>query len=639
MITQVNAILAFFFIIFGFGYSLFFLTNATKQKNLIVHILELAAVGLAIFSFFGIIFGLLNIPLHLVVYLILATICPVIGLIKNAKTKMKFTWSPEETTCAAITIGIMVVLTSIYAHGAFSYGWLENDDPWNHAQAATYIAREHTYDIDLEARTINGGYAFYLEPYPPTYDIIMGIMRQANESISWTLKFFNALLCGLAIGFIYLFVKQLLKSDLKALFAALTIAALPSFMSHFIWSQTLAVALFPVGMYAVLKSLEDRTWIIPAIVVIASMMVTQPVVSFVFGVMIILLACVVFLHELMKGFGKDIMKSQTATVIIVGAGGLVLSFLYWGAQIFKWGISGIVALKGGEIGGGWGSSYALQSYPIRGWTGNILLFPPHQTMIDQAIGWGLVVTFALLAGIILIAIFWRKLLSPKAGWTHLWLLLWFAVIAYATFAPSFGMPGWGSSRMWAYLAIPVTIIATEAVFIIAGSFTKSYAYKLVIVAILAGLIVLTSAPAKIDQQTSMWVAGALWTYVNSQQGPIPIELQGYLTMKEVLPKNTRVYTMCDSDRRIIGMDMQSDPWDIEASLFRKNITNKTGDEVIAFLKEKNFEYFTLDASCVRDFGANETQVFAEGLIATQRMQQVLPGPGQQLPGFLLGKLV
>ena len=81
----------------------------------------------------------------------------------------------------------------IYGSGAFNYPYLEDDDPWGHAEGVKYMA------IEKNAFGPGTEYTGYINPYPPTYDTLMGILHQTNDSVYWTLKFFNALIISLSV--------------------------------------------------------------------------------------------------------------------------------------------------------------------------------------------------------------------------------------------------------------------------------------------------------------------------------------------------------------------------------------------------------------------------------------------------------
>ncbi|MDD9954358.1 MAG: hypothetical protein OXR66_08560 [Candidatus Woesearchaeota archaeon] len=634
MAGQINAILVFILLVFGFGYSVLWLTKARQEKHIVLYLIEVAGLGLGLFSFIGVVFHLLHIPLHVSIYLIAAFACPLADVLLNFKKKLKkISWKLQfdtTTICAFLLLMLMCGFFLVFHKGAFIYPYLENDDPYNHALGSMYVSRMHTYSVDPAVAEISGGYAKYLEPYPPTYDVLMGVLRQMNDSMLWTLKFFNVLLITLGLAFYYLLFRRYLDSDRKALFGTFVLAALPSFMSHFIWSQTLALVLFPVALYSFQRALDDTTWRIPAILMIASVLVTQPVVSFLFGLVVLLLVFLLFLHEYTKNKGSFLKRiPKTKEAFIVGALGVATSFLFWGVQLLKWGVSGISGQKSGELSTGWGGAYALQQYTLTD-----IIFAPHNSRIDQAIGFGWVISLLLVLSIIVFFLARSKVFSLKKHWRYIHIFIWFLVLAYLVFAPTLGLPGWGSSRFWAYLAIPLALLVTEGTFILLNSISKDQRIKIGILVVLVLGICFTSVPAKIAVQQANWPPGAQWTFAVVNNQPTHVELGGYLNMMNTLPKNSRVFVFCTDDNRAVAFDMQSDPWNYDIVSFRKEIVNKTADEIVAFVEVHNFEYITLDATCTRTIGENETVELAQKLTDTQRFQ-----PVQQAQGFLLARFV
>ena len=53
------------------------------------------------------------------------------------------------------------------------------------------------FSIEKNAFNENAESIRYMNPYPPAYDILFGILHQTNDSVYWTLKFFNALIISL----------------------------------------------------------------------------------------------------------------------------------------------------------------------------------------------------------------------------------------------------------------------------------------------------------------------------------------------------------------------------------------------------------------------------------------------------------
>src|SRR5580704_4670950 len=203
-----NAVLLLAVITLGLGYGVLALCQAPTQRGLFRRLLETTGVGLAAFSFLGVVLHLLSVPLHWAVYLALACLGPALALARRLRSGRSPAPAPQpgdderDGTREELGYGVLVSLVllfffKVYYSGAQSYPYLEDEDPWMHAQAVLYVATEHTYRADSLFRPV-GDYAFYLEPYPPTFDVVLGVLRQANDSVSFTLKFFNVVLVTLA---------------------------------------------------------------------------------------------------------------------------------------------------------------------------------------------------------------------------------------------------------------------------------------------------------------------------------------------------------------------------------------------------------------------------------------------------------
>src|SRR4030042_1450406 len=108
-----------------------------------------------------------------------------------------------------------------------------------------------------------------MDPYPPGYDLLMGVLLQTANSVMWILKFFNALIISVSIAFFYFFAKELMGDKNKALFSTFCLAAVPAFMSHFIWAISLAVPLYFVAFYCLERIKQDKKWFIVSIAAIA----------------------------------------------------------------------------------------------------------------------------------------------------------------------------------------------------------------------------------------------------------------------------------------------------------------------------------------------------------------------------------
>jgi hypothetical protein len=635
--VELNPALLFIVVTLGLGYGVLRATRAPLHPSVLLRGLEVAGIGLATFSFLGVVLHLFHVPLYWWIYVALACVGPVLALVPRRPAPASTSFEPvgekEELAYGALLGVVLVAFFAVYYNGAHAYPYLEDEDPWMHAQGALYVATQHTYRMDSAAFRPPGHYGFYLEPYPPTYDVMMGVLRQVTDSVSSTLRLFNVVLCTLTIAFSFLFSTAYLRSIHKGFFAALVLAVLPSFMSHFIWSQSLALCVFPVALYAALRALDDLRWVGPAILSVASLMVTQPVVSIMGGMVLILLVGCLFLHE--RGLsprGGIAAFPQTVRGFAVGAGGLLLSLVYWGAQVAKWGPSGIFGMKGGEFTNKWTDVYAGRSYSLEQ-----LLFPKGD-MIDQPSGWGPVLTLALIVGVLEYVI---RQVTPRGpsqrAFTDLHLLVWFLLLFYLVFAPVLDLPAWGSWRAWAYLAFPVALLATEGAFLVGRlSISRDPRFEIPVIALAALGIVATSAPAKVELESSTWSPGQHWFYARSDSGTFPVGLGGYVRMAELLARNTRVYAFCgNGDSHTIAFDMESSPWDKgEAEFRRRSEEDVSLAEALQFLDAHHYAHFTFDASCGAAWGEPAVERFLQALGNEPRVKALYSENG-----FLLGELL
>tara|TARA_Y100000310_G_C20650078_1_gene798901 strand:- start:240 stop:2066 length:1827 start_codon:yes stop_codon:yes gene_type:complete len=202
---------------------------------------------------------------------------------------------------------------SMYHKGAFIYPYLEDDDSWNHAIGVKYVSLEKTV-FAREDQKIR-----YADPYPPTYDMLIGIMHQTHDSLYWGLKFFNALIISMSLIYFFFFVKVFTKSSKKALFSSLALFAMPAFMSHFIWALSLTMALFFVPFYCVEKIKDDKKWWIIAAIVIVPTVTSSLTHSTFFGLFLLMFIGVKTLLE------RKLLKWE----YLAGLGGVILTLILW----------------------------------------------------------------------------------------------------------------------------------------------------------------------------------------------------------------------------------------------------------------------------------------------------------------------
>jgi hypothetical protein len=153
-------------------------------------------------------------------------------------------------------------------------------------------------------------------------------------------------------------------------------------------------------------------------------------------------------------------------------------------------------------------------------------------------------------------------------------------------------------RFWAILAIPVALISAEGFIYIINLF-KKYKYLIGFVVIVG--IILTSFYPKYVVNTSYWPPGIHW--IGTNEDPYN-EIRAYTWLK-TLPLDTKVFT-CHFEENVIGFDKYSCAWCPEVVEFKKELINKTAEEVHKWLTSRNYEYFVLGGYCTKEYGTEKT---------------------------------
>ncbi|MDP3640715.1 MAG: phospholipid carrier-dependent glycosyltransferase, partial [Nanoarchaeota archaeon] len=280
-------IILFFTYLWGLGFTA---TSFVRDKpsNIWERQLLNLGIGLGIFPILSIFLNFLHVPLDWRIFLLLSLAFPLgvfvrkiakkqLPTVKDILTNLK----PQVrlTKSNLILLGVLCIFAFsffMYTKGAFSYPYLEDEDPWGHSVGVKYVALEkNAYDPPVGEPGQVDPVLSYIDPYPPAYDILLGILHQTSPELQWTMKFFNALIISLSLIFFYLFAKEFMRNQNKALLATFFLAAIPAYLSHFIWAHALAVTIFFPTVYAFYKIREDSRWMYPAIILLASVWVSQ----------------------------------------------------------------------------------------------------------------------------------------------------------------------------------------------------------------------------------------------------------------------------------------------------------------------------------------------------------------------------
>ena len=212
------SIVLFFVYTFCLGFTA---TSFVKNsENFLERNLMRIGIGLSLLPFLGLILSLFRIPIDWKLILVLSLIYPIYYIIRH-KPKPNFNFKITKTDIS-ILLMLIIFFVNIYVYvsGAFAHPYLEDDDSWSHALGVKYVSIEKT--VNTKSRIFH-----YLKPYPPTYDLLLGLLHQTNNSIYFTLKFFNALIISLSTifsAFLYSLISLPHSRDI--------LISIPRFISH-----------------------------------------------------------------------------------------------------------------------------------------------------------------------------------------------------------------------------------------------------------------------------------------------------------------------------------------------------------------------------------------------------------------------
>lgn len=591
LLQKVFGLAYFVALAYGAGYTLTRGREFTKDA-LELHVMR-GGIGLACLPLLFIVLGTLRMPLHWTVPLAACVAYPVINhrkLLKEKRKKIKVSW--HDAAAVLVASGAFAVALS----GSLNVPYLEDGDPWEHAMGVKYVAHKLTY---MQGEV--GDFAHYLFPYPPSYDVLMGLVHQLVVHLQWTLKAVNSLLVGLTFLYAFYFVKALTGKRDIAIYSVALLSFVPSFGSHAIWAQTLAVAvLFPI-FYLVVESSRQSGLKPVAVLALASGMLVQPQMSMVIGLLYILY---------MMAYANDAKRLRN--YFTIGLSALILSMVYWVPVVLHPVSSEVGDIARGIMGGRLSFESAQES---REASVAQLVFPDMDGDIFVQSGWGLLFTLLAFGGA------FHALASANRSRSFLrkrrWLI---AVIAWFGF-------------LLAPLIVDVPLLSVYSdrymgLFPVAGSVLAGYMCVAILdhisslkrdrraaaVAILV-LAFLTSGAFKLAVQLTEWPSD-LGLFLEG-------DIRGYVVLKS-MPPDTMVYPLCLDDKFVVGMDKLSPAWEPGIADFREGILEKDTDEIYGFLKRNGYRFAIADVYCVEKCVGSGTDLdecierfdsFADGLKA------------------------
>ncbi|MBD3249366.1 hypothetical protein GF336_04950 [Candidatus Woesearchaeota archaeon] len=658
---ELTSIILFFVLSVGLGFLIDIFIKNWKADFLEKLVIRIGA-GILLIPFFGVIFNLISIPLHWISFLILSAVIfsSASYLRKNTLLEdlrslnlKRFRLKRSHIYTFFILI-IFAVSAYMYVSGSFNYPWFEDGDPYSYAAASKYISLKKTYSAPYY-------FTHFAEPYPQGYSIFMGVLNQTNDSIYWTLKYFNALIVSFSILFFFYFAKKLTKRTSSAFWASFILAAIPAWVSHFVFALNFNMALMFLVFYAFFSVKEDKRWKYPGAFFYAAILMTHFYTGFIISV--ILIIAYILRVLVYKDFSKDYLD-----IMVVG---FLLSLMFWVPALARyWDLF----LEGHQLGGLNTflpfaelliNSPALMMLLIAGiiaflflylkhniWFGHvkkilekknfamwlylgilvlgllILIIPSEKiiyergsasrvygfsdffiaqkgNMINNPIGIGWVVMIIFIIGMFLLIKNFKKLFTEK-NFKLLVPFSWTIFSFIGVMGASLSI-GFVPFRMWTFFGMSLALVSGYSIFLILKAAGKNNLIKIALIALIVISAYYTSFVPKYWHNTAQWP---------DHQIMVPESQNLYIWMRNSgrIPKDSYVLNLCHKSNLMFGYDMISPLWsDPELNHKSENayITSSLNNSLennYNFLKKHNFEYTSIGVSCVAKFKSDQKLV-------------------------------
>mgnify|MGYP001570785558 CR=1 FL=1 len=164
------------FIVYCWGIGLGLGRFVKESEDFLERNLMRMGIGLGGMLTIGFILNLLRIPLDWKTFLFISAI-PIVVLIfrmlKNTNI-LKYIRNFKINIYPLIMLILFFISLHMYVKGAFDYPYLEDDDSWSHALGVKYVSIEKTVFAGVKSLF------HYLDPYPPAYDMLFGILHHPD---------------------------------------------------------------------------------------------------------------------------------------------------------------------------------------------------------------------------------------------------------------------------------------------------------------------------------------------------------------------------------------------------------------------------------------------------------------------------
>ena len=288
-------------------------------------------------------------------------------------------------------------------------------------------------------------------------------------------------------------------------------------------------------------------------------------------------------------------------VLLAGVLGAVIGFgIFWIPMLAKYGLELTAAANSVNI-------HNLETINTLGAGGSLIytwsdfIFAKTVSKMDNPIGVGVFLFWLAFFSILVVLYFWgrkpRSIFSPDRSW-KLISLIWVALAFIGVHGNRMPFPMLMPHRWWSILAIGIALISVEGFFVLGKLSRRFRIPSFFVYTILIIGIIITSGHPKYVVETSYWPPGVIWGSMD--------ELNGYINYVKPLPYNTKVFTLCSNDLKILAFDKFTEPWDPSHYEFKKTAFDVSTERLNLWLNSRGYEYLVLDSYCLRDHDVNAT---------------------------------
>ena len=601
------AFLIYFIICFLLGVSLdYFFNYSGVFKNTFFKYLSMFVLGFGFFSILIYLIGMLYVPLTIWLFLLISLLVPLYSVFTDKKILKNLALKKFKVSIKTIAIIlILAIFFVLIVRATFGYSWLEDDDPWNYALGAKYVATHFSYHTPNHLV----GYNTYLYPNSPsTLAVNAGLLNQISPDLYFILKFFIDVCLLMAIAAFALFSYVMSrKNELFALIATAIMIMVPSFAGHFVFNYTVSVCLLLVSLFALSLTLKDNISVLLPGMILASVLTAHPVTGIEAAVILgIFFAFYLWKSIVDSGFKirqvfSALRKKTYAKVFFVGLLALLFSLSVYGNMLIDGNI--LAMYNKPSIHSVITLNYDFKSYDLEKNTLHDFYKAESVGHMDQQRGVGKFLFVITLLGLLIMLLvkkwYVKENLLYALNFLFFFIFLWLFTGGHFHFSVQ-------NYRWWSVFAIFVALQAASTIMIVVGLLRNNKAVLYVLFAIIFLGIIFTSAVPRYAMQGSQWPPGGGFV-----SGP---QLSGYVNLRQI-GANNLIFSMCSRGGKVVGNNQYNPIWekpveDYYSKFMMNDSVNKTTQGVVqktdSLISAVGYKYMVIDVGCVKLLGLNET---------------------------------